>query len=189
MQVSQNEPFTRALPPNYPIQQVSVALQAAEFTRFRLTRPFHLAYTPLIASFREFPGYQRPFCLSSAVLDLAFACSVFTNDAVEWKVMALLTRFIRFLFLVVIVSWGFRLLGRYISGLLQSGHPVPPADPERDLNRAKTAQLLVRDPVCGVHIAETLAIPLHEAGRLQHFCSIACRDTYVNSSRKLAANG
>jgi hypothetical protein len=24
---------------------------------------------------------------------------------------------------------------------------------------------------------------------LQHFCSIACRDTYVNSSRKLAANG
>jgi hypothetical protein len=40
-----------------------------------------------------------------------------------------------------------------------------------------------------MHVDETLSIPLREGGELVHFCSIACRDAYVNSTRKLAANG
>ena len=38
----------------------------------------------------------------------------------------------------------------------------------------------MRDPVCGMHVAEVLSIPLREGGELVHFCSPACRDEYVN---------
>ena len=102
--------------------------------------------------------------------------------------MTFLARLIRFLIWVVIASWGVRLAGRLISGLLQPGRTREPLNPTGDLNAEQGARLLVRDPVCGVHIAEVLAIPLRENGELLHFCSIACRDAYLNSSRKLAAN-
>ena len=48
---------------------------------------------------------------------------------------------------------------------------------------------LVRDPVCGMHVDETLSIPMREGDELLHFCSIACRDAYVVSSKKFAASG
>ena len=102
--------------------------------------------------------------------------------------MTFLARLIRFLFWVVIVSWGVRLAGRLISGLLQPGRVREPLKPTGDLDARQNARLLVRDPVCGVHIAKVLAIPLRENGELLHFCSLACRDAYLNSSQKLAAN-
>ena len=102
--------------------------------------------------------------------------------------MNLLARLIRFLFWVVIVSWGVRLAGRLISGLLQPGRTLEPMQPAGDVHAGQSARLLVRDPICGVHIAEVLAIPLRENGELLHFCSLACRDAYLNSSHKLAAN-
>jgi hypothetical protein len=40
-----------------------------------------------------------------------------------------------------------------------------------------------------MHVDETLAIPLREGGELVHFCSLACRDAYLGSTKKLAANG
>jgi YHS domain-containing protein len=47
----------------------------------------------------------------------------------------------------------------------------------------------VRDPVCGVHVDETLSVPLRDDGEFVHFCSIACRDAYAHTTRKYAANG
>ena len=102
--------------------------------------------------------------------------------------MTLFARLIRILFWVVIVSWGVRLAGRLISGLLQPGQRREPLKPTSDLDVGQNARLLVRDPVCGVHLAEVLAIPLRTNGELLHFCSLACRDAYLNSSQKLAAN-
>ena len=102
--------------------------------------------------------------------------------------MNFFARIIRFLFWVVIFSWGFRLIGRLISNWLRTSSPQEPSEPERELRTPQAARLLVRDPVCGVHLAEVLAIPLRENGELLHFCSPACRDTYLGASRKLAAN-
>src|ERR1700676_427329 len=102
--------------------------------------------------------------------------------------MTFLARFIRFLIWVVIASWGVRLAGRLISGLLQPGRSREPLETGGDSNTGEGARRLVRDPICGVHIAEVLAIPLRENGELLHFCSTACRDAYQNSSRKLTAN-
>jgi YHS domain-containing protein len=100
--------------------------------------------------------------------------------------MALLSRIIRFLFWVVVISWGFRLVSKYITGLLQSGHP-PETTQGRDLNSRTTS--LVRDPICGVYVSEALALPLSDNGALLHFCSSSCREAYLQPSRKLAASG
>jgi YHS domain-containing protein len=102
--------------------------------------------------------------------------------------MNFFARIIRFLFWVVIFSWGFRLIGRLISNWLRTSSPQEPSEPERELRTPQAARLLVCDPVCGVHLAEVLAIPLRENGELLHFCSPACRDTYLGASRKLAAS-
>ena len=53
---------------------------------------------------------------------------------------------------------------------------------------SRVARRLVRDPVCGVHVDETLSIPYRDEGELLHFCSIACRDAYVSSTKKFVAN-
>ena len=54
---------------------------------------------------------------------------------------------------------------------------------------AASSRRLVRDPVCGVHIAEERAIPLRVGGEVVHFCSVTCRDQYVATEQKFAANG
>jgi hypothetical protein len=102
--------------------------------------------------------------------------------------MNFLARLIRFLFWVVIVSWGVRLAGRVISSLLQPDRVREPLEAAGESKAEAGGRLLVRDPVCGVHIAEVLAIPLRTDSELLHFCSVACRDAYLSSSHKLAAN-
>ena len=77
------------------------------------------------------------------------------------KLMTFLARIIRFLFWIVIVSWGVRLLGRTFSGLLQANTPPAPLQPADNLHAPQAARL-VRDPVCGVHIAEVLALQERE---------------------------
>jgi len=54
---------------------------------------------------------------------------------------------------------------------------------------ASSSRRLVRDPVCGVHIAEERAIPLRLGDELLYFCSVACRDQYASGNQKFAANG
>ncbi len=102
--------------------------------------------------------------------------------------MNFFARIIRFFFWVVIVSWGLRLISRFVSNWSRSSSPQEPPEAAHDLHAPQAARLLVRDPVCGVHLAEVLAIPLRENGEVLHFCSPACRDAYLGSSRKLAAN-
>jgi len=93
----------------------------------------------------------------------------------------------RFLFWVLIVSWSVALLRRLVSWMLRGAvSPVPSsAEPAAD---GAAARKLVRDPVCGVHVAEVLAIPLRQDGELLHFCSTACRDQYVASARRFVAS-
>jgi YHS domain-containing protein len=104
--------------------------------------------------------------------------------------MTFLARIVRFLFWLLVVSWGAWLLRRLFGSVLQNAgvaqqrvngsvEPQPP-----NLSRR-----LVRDPVCGMHVDETLSIPMRDGEELLHFCSIACRDAYVVSSKKFAAHG
>ena len=115
-----------------------------------------------------------------------------------------LARIVRFLFWLLIVSWSVALLRRVLSWMLRGAMPTQ-ADRDAgsstagagvgtgagDSQNGVAARKLVRDPVCGMHVAEVLAVPLRASGELVHFCSTACRDKYVSErgTRRMAANG
>jgi YHS domain-containing protein len=116
--------------------------------------------------------------------------------------MNFLARIVRFLFWLLIVSWSVALLRRVLAWMLRGAMPT---QTEQDATGSTAgagvgaessgtqsgvaARRLVRDPVCGMHVAEVLAVPLRESGELVHFCSVACRDKYVNGAQRMAANG
>jgi YHS domain-containing protein len=115
--------------------------------------------------------------------------------------MDFIARIFRFLFWLLIVSWAVALLKKLVGWMLRSAtqNAESASQQEPEISRSSggavgVSRRLVRDPVCGAHVAEVLAIPLRENGELIHFCSAQCRDQYLltNSEaavKKIAANG
>jgi len=105
--------------------------------------------------------------------------------------MNFLARILRFLFWLLVLSWGVRLLRRIIGGMLrdQTAQTPQTTDASDGIPSPAAARHLVRDPVCGTHIDATRSLPLQEGGQLLHFCSPACRDAYAANTKKFAANG
>jgi len=119
--------------------------------------------------------------------------------------MEFLAKIFRFLFWLVVVSWSVALLRRVLAWMVRGAMPaqtsqnaaagsaagVGVGSAPGDAQSGVAARRLVRDPVCGMHVAEVLAVPLRDSGELVHFCSTACRDKYVSGSetRRMAANG
>ena len=105
--------------------------------------------------------------------------------------MTFLARIVRFVFWFFVVSWSVWLLRRVFGWMLQNAAAVPQqnGDASAPSETAGASRRLMRDPVCGMHVDETLSIPLREGGELVHFCSIACRDAYADGTKRLAANG
>src|SRR2546430_4816728 len=101
--------------------------------------------------------------------------------------MNFLSRIVRYLFWVVVVVWGIRLL-RWVFGRALGDAGRFGGQPEAS-SAEPPGRRLVRDPVCGVHVAEVLAIPLREGAETVHFCSTQCRDKYEAGLRKYAAHG
>jgi YHS domain-containing protein len=104
--------------------------------------------------------------------------------------MNLIARAVRFLFWFVVVWCGTRLL-RLILSADNESRPFKQAGDSSgtDAGASALGQKLVRDPICGTHVAERLALPLQNGAETLHFCSVACRDRYAAQTRKLAANG
>ena len=95
-----------------------------------------------------------------------------------------LARVARLLLWLIFVSWSAALVRRLLHSMLGDRATGADAAPAMAGTRR-----LVRDPLCGVHVDETLSIPFREEGQLLHFCSTACRDQYAGNTRKFAANG
>ena len=98
--------------------------------------------------------------------------------------MSFLGRILRFLFWVLVVSWAVKLLGRAISG----GKAMPEDPTRANPEPAGRGKRLVKDPVCGMHMAEELALPLNANGEVVHFCSEECRAKYEGSMVRRAAS-
>ena len=93
---------------------------------------------------------------------------------------------IRFVFWVLMVSWVIKLVSRWLSGASQPaarGRSSATAD-----DPAVRSKRLVKDPVCGMHLAEELSLPISVNGEMQYFCSEECRSKYENSVFGRAAN-
>jgi YHS domain-containing protein len=101
--------------------------------------------------------------------------------------MGFLSRLIRLVFWVLIVSWVIRLVGRLFSGGRQASLRGTGAAATDD--SAMPGKRLVKDPVCGMHLAEELALPMSANGETQYFCSQECRAKYESSVLRRAANG
>jgi len=95
-------------------------------------------------------------------------------------IMSFLGRIFRFLLWVLILSWVVKLLGRAISG---SGQQASTANtngaPETET--ATSGKRLLKDPICGMHIAEELALPVTANGETHYFCSPECRAKFASS--------
>jgi len=100
--------------------------------------------------------------------------------------MTFIARILRYIFWVLVASWAAWILRRVVRNMAGA---APNAHPDIDVPNDASSRRLVRDPVCGMHLAETLAIPLREGGELVHFCSMDCREKYLAGIRKFAANG
>lgn len=59
---------------------------------------------------------------------------------------------------------------------------------DTNLPAEPSSQKLVRDPVCGMHIAPGLALSVNDGIEMVHFCSPECRDRYLGGRNKFAAN-
>jgi YHS domain-containing protein len=105
--------------------------------------------------------------------------------------MNLLARVFRFLFWLLVVSWSVVLLRRFAGWILRKAvSEMPRQEASADtVNIPGTSRRLVHDPVCGMHLAEVLAIPLRDQGELVYFCSAECRDKYLGTASKSAAAG
>ena len=102
------------------------------------------------------------------------------------------SRIMRFLIWLVVLCWTVAMLRRVVVWMLRgfmktlTGQPSGPAAPQQS---TLTSRRLVRDPVCGVHVAEDRAFSLEVGAEIVHFCSVACRDQYASGNQKFAANG
>jgi YHS domain-containing protein len=117
--------------------------------------------------------------------------------------MNFLGRVMRYLIWLLVVWWSVALLRRLVGWMLGGATPAAQVGHDAsgsaagagvgtgsgDTQSGVAPRRLVRDPVCGMHVAEVLAVPLREGGELVHFCSAACRDEYVKSTQRKAANG
>jgi len=101
--------------------------------------------------------------------------------------MGFLGRLFRFVFWVLIVSWVIKLIGRLLTGGSRPGS-APEAATATSNDSEPRGKRLVKDPVCGMHMAEELALPLSANGETQYFCSEDCRAKYENSVLRRAAN-
>ena len=99
----------------------------------------------------------------------------------------MISAFFRFLFWVLVLSWSISLLKRFFSWMIGDaglGQPRSSAPEPQSVGSRR----LVRDPLCGTHVAEELAVSVRIGTEVIHFCSPECRDKYLEGTQKMAAN-
>src|SRR2546429_2625637 len=92
--------------------------------------------------------------------------------------MTILARIVRFLLWLLVLSLSVRALRRLFGLLLENrgSSPQHAAKGSASPPPTKTGRHLVRDPVCGMYVDETLSIPMREDGELDR------KSTRLNSS-------
>src|SRR5246127_4698591 len=95
--------------------------------------------------------------------------------------MTFIVRILRFLFWLLIVSWSVSLLRRLVNSM---GAGTPNSQQPIDVPSDAVSRKLVRDPVCGMHLAEGLAIAEHRrGGEPVYFCSEECRNKFMDAPK------
>jgi len=99
--------------------------------------------------------------------------------------MTFITRMLKYLFWLLVVGWSAAILQRIVGKMAEgASEPQPSVRVPGDRGNQK----LVRDPVCGMHVAEGLALPLAEGAEIVHFCSEECRRKFLSGRQKISAS-
>jgi YHS domain-containing protein len=99
--------------------------------------------------------------------------------------MTFIVRMLKYLFWLIVVSWSVAILQKIVRRMANGASD---AQSQPSVPGAPANQKLVRDPVCGMHIAEGLAVPLKHGGETLHFCSAECRDKFLDEMPKISAS-
>ena len=85
---------------------------------------------------------------------------------------------IRFLLLGILLLLVARAFWRLMDGVIEAGGGLP-----RNRGRVSPpAARLVRDPVCGTHVAIASALTARAGGATHYFCSEQCRSTFLGQA-------
>lgn len=105
----------------------------------------------------------------------------------EFKILRMkwIIRMLRYLFWLIVVWWTAALLRRIVGKMIRGGSE---SKPYVDGPGNAVTQKLVRDPVCGMHLAEGLSVSLQRGGEVLHFCSPECREKYLSGTQNLSAS-
>jgi YHS domain-containing protein len=99
--------------------------------------------------------------------------------------MSFLIRMLKYLFWLVVISWGVAILQKIVGKMVGGDKGI---EPGKGVPTTASNPKLVRDPVCGMHVAEGLALPLRQGGEILHFCSKECRDKFLDETPKISAS-
>jgi YHS domain-containing protein len=99
--------------------------------------------------------------------------------------MTFIARMLKYLFWLLVVGWSAALLQKIVGKMAGGGTE---RQPSVRVPGDRANQKLVRDPVCGMHVAEGLALPLEQGTEILHFCSDECRRKFLSGTQKLSAS-
>lgn len=102
--------------------------------------------------------------------------------------MTFFARIFGFLFWLLIIFWTVSLAKRAIAWLSHKPRQES-SDNQSEPHELSASRRLVRDPVCGTHVAESLALPVRQGNEVVHFCSAECRARYLSEAHRKVANG
>ena len=81
----------------------------------------------------------------------------------------------KLLILILIVYLAYRAGRSWVTRTLQPpGTPGTRGGPGGDID-----DVMIQDPVCGIHFPRREGVVLEHDGQTLHFCSTACRDRYL----------
>lgn len=102
--------------------------------------------------------------------------------------MTFFARIFGVLFWLLIIFWAVGLAKRALAWLSRTPRQAS-ADNEGESHELSSSRRLVRDPVCGTHVAESMALPVRQGNEVLHFCSAECRARYLSEVQPKVANG
>ena len=84
---------------------------------------------------------------------------------------------IRYILIAIVILLLARAFWRLMDGIIEALGGLPKKQARGPSGEARAVKL-VRDPVCGTHIAPSTSLSLAANGTTVYFCSEACRDRF-----------
>lgn len=97
--------------------------------------------------------------------------------------MSVILRLLFFFLLLSAVRW---LLGPLLRGRFRGVRPGPGNRGQQSRSARVVSGHMHKDPLCGMYVADDLALKLDRDGGTLYFCSQSCQDKYLESLKQVS---